>query len=382
MSAYVCWPNWGSEPSVGWELLRAAAQKHDVILMTQSRNIPAIAKGLEIEHISSVEFVGISAPSLLSRFEGRFLLGHLDYILWQVRARRAALATVCRVDVAHHVTFGNDWLPCALHFIKDVPVIWGPVGGSAPVPWQLIRFMSWRGRSRETVREIITRSARAVTATLVRRQGCQVVAVNTDTARRFHSNKLPVLVEPHVAMPPCMNSDGARASFRENSQRRLLFAARLTSWKGPYLALETLKHLPSVWTIDIYGRGPEELALRRHAARLGLGDRVHFRGLVPIENLRLELANADALLFPSMHDASPFTVAEAVRLGCPVVCLDVGGPPLLIQGSNGIAVKADWRAPRRLAAAVLESRRGGPSDRWNTDRLRDILDQWYCAATG
>jgi glycosyltransferase involved in cell wall biosynthesis len=41
------------------------------------------------------------------------------------------------------------------------------------------------------------------------------------------------------------------------------------------------------------------------------------------------VASAAALLHPALHDDSPLTVAEAVSLGTPVICLAHGGPPVV-----------------------------------------------------
>jgi glycosyltransferase involved in cell wall biosynthesis len=47
----------------------------------------------------------------------------------------------------------------------------------------------------------------------------------------------------------------------------------------------------------------------------------------------------DALLFPSLHDSSGNVVLEALSSGLPVVCLDVGGPALLVDPSCGFKVR-------------------------------------------
>jgi glycosyltransferase involved in cell wall biosynthesis len=81
-----------------------------------------------------------------------------------------------------------------------------------------------------------------------------------------------------------------------------------------------------------------------------------------------------------MRDSAPYPVVEAVRVGCPVVCLDAAGPPQLIKDTGGIAVAADGQAPRRLAAAMTVVRRGEPDDRWSLEGLVTRVDGWYAAA--
>jgi glycosyltransferase involved in cell wall biosynthesis len=151
----------------------------------------------------------------------------------------------------------------------------------------------------------------------------------------------------------------------------------LQAWKGPYLALAALRALPNEWRLDFYGDGREREHLELAAEKAGLSGRVQFRGMVAREQVYAALRRADVLLFPSMHDASGYAVAEALALGCPVVCLDIGGPAMLVEQGNGTAVKPTADAPTELAAAMLRARRGKPGMRWRADRLPSIVESWY-----
>jgi glycosyltransferase involved in cell wall biosynthesis len=70
----------------------------------------------------------------------------------------------------------------------------------------------------------------------------------------------------------------------------------------------------------------------------------------------------DAFLFPSLHDSSGNVVLEALSSGLPVVCLDAGGPALLVDPSCGFKVRPG--APQqvvedlaRALAALADDRR-------------------------
>ncbi len=377
--AYVCVPGHGSEPGAGWGFMRAAAQRHEVILMTQPYGVEAVEQALAAEGLELSDVVAFSGPRWLRRFEGRLGLGHLDYFIWQWKAWRAARNLVPRIDVAHHVTFGNDWLPCAFHFLDGAAVVWGPVGGSTPLQWQLSPYLSKRGVAFELIRAILTRTFQRLTALFVRRQGSVVIAGNRDTERVYASLGVPVFVEPDVAIEPAA-SQPTFPPAPENGRRRAVYASRLTAWKGPYLALAAMSRLPAEWELEMFGAGEEDAGVRRRAQELGIAERVHLRGRRPPSDVHAAMATADVLLHPSMHEHASYTVAEAVRAGCPVVCLDVGGPPLLIEGTGGIAVPPDRHAADHLAQAMLRVRRHPPSDRWSVDRLADTVTRWYEAA--
>ncbi len=373
MSAYTCHPGLGSEPGAGWAFLRAAARHHDVVLLTAPFDTDALSAALNEEGLRPVRILHIANP--FAGLRGGAVLGHLDYIVWQYRAWSIARVQQHDVDVAHHVTYGMDWFPSAMHFLRRVPVVWGPVGGTAPAPWRLWRYLSVRGLAREVTREVTTRSNRIVTKALVSRCQCLVIATNREVAAYWRRSGARVVVETQAAVPPA--EEPLMGSRRTDSTKRAVYVARLAAWKGAYLALHALAELPGDWSLDMYGGGPEESGIRARVDRLGISQRVRVLGNRPREEVQKALLDADVLLFPSMHDASGFAVAEAVRVGCPVVCLDVGGPPMLINGTLGIAVAPNRDAPRSLARAMRSVRRGEPSDRWSTERLADRVTEWY-----
>ena len=136
------------------------------------------------------------------------------------------------------------------------------------------------------------------------------------------------------------------------------YAGDLLPLKGVALALRTIALLPG-WRLLVAGAGPDEPRLRRLAAELGLQDRVQFLGWVPRDQLlKLLRDEVDVFLFPSLRDQAPWAVAEARALGLPVVCLDVGGPPLL--GGRAVARAGPAGTVRALAEAVAATAADGP----------------------
>jgi len=122
--------------------------------------------------------------------------------------------------------------------------------------------------------------------------------------------------------------------------------------------------------------------LRRVDGYPGLG-----RGLAPLwravqtfsteerDAVRRTMADeVDALLFPSLHDEAGFVVAEAVAAGLPVVCLDVGGPPLIAGG--GVRPGGHGATAERLAAGLRATlgRAIEPVDLGVDARRHELLD--------
>tara|TARA_R110002020_G_scaffold214865_6_gene422054 strand:+ start:9981 stop:12035 length:2055 start_codon:yes stop_codon:yes gene_type:complete len=299
------------------------------------------------------------------------------YVLWQRELSRAARQLHARVgfDVAHHVTFANDWLPCGLADV-GVPLVWGPVGGASRLPLRALRpWLGARGTATEIVRGFSTGLARRLFGDRTARRAAVVVAQNPDVARRFKRSR-NVVVEPNAALqvPPRGPLDpGAPVAF---------FVARLLAWKGGRLAIDAIADSRlRDWRLEIFGTGYERRQLERRAQKAGIADRVTFHGHRPRSEVLAAQSRATALLFPSMHDQAGWAVAEASAAGIPVVCLPLGGPPVLAD-RNGIIVELGRDLPAAIATALLNAReRGGePHERWAPERLPALVEDWYALA--
>jgi glycosyltransferase involved in cell wall biosynthesis len=78
--------------------------------------------------------------------------------------------------------------------------------------------------------------------------------------------------------------------------------------------------------------------LRNLANKLGVRDSVEFAGQISRQQLKDSLHGYSALVFPSLHDSGGSAVLEALQEGIPVICLDLGGPGVMIDSSCGIVV--------------------------------------------
>lgn len=381
MLAYVCERDVGSEPEAGFNYLRAAAARHQVTVVTHSTFAAGLQYEIDDGHLPPVEIVGLATPEALRRRMGRLGAGHVDYIVWQMRARRYAERELARFDLVHHVTYGSDWMPSAALSLSGIPVVWGSVGGRAPVPWRLARYLPPTSLAVEALREIVTRGLRRWPRRQVRQSGCLVVAKNRETKEYFEASGAQVVINPHVVVLPQPATVEPPTTATPGQRHRAVFVSKLVGWKGPLLAVHALFYLDADWRLEFFGTGPAQERAQRFADRLGVADRILFHGRVPKEDVLQAMRDADVLVFPSMHDTSPMPVAEAGWAGCPVVCLDVAGPPILIQGTPGVAVQPDRHAARRLAEAIRTVRRHPPVTSWSAGRLEASVDSWYTKAT-
>lgn len=350
ISAYACGPGLGSEPGAGWAVVKAAARHARVWVMTRERFAPAIAQALAADSFlaSRVRPVYVDLPDRFLKAKRRHRDVYWYYPLWQREVARVArrLHQEHHFTLLHHATFAVDWMPSGLASLaREVPLVWGPVGGASYVPPELWRWLGVRGTVHEMLRSAATRTVRRLTTGPTAGRAALTVALNADTARRFgHAGE--VVIAPNAVFDDDVPDDGAaaahvRGGHAGDAELNALFVGRLVAWKGVRLALAAVAENPQ-WSLTFVGEGPEREWLESAARKQGLEQRVRFLGQLERPEVLALMGLADALLFPSLHDSCGWVVGEAMTRGLPVVCVDLGGPPaFLADHSQAVPVGRD-----------------------------------------
>ncbi len=191
-----------------------------------------------------------------------------------------------------------------------------------------------------------------------------------------------VVVENGIAAPPAGTDPAPVAAVREQcavpDDGFLVGASgRLVRQKGiPDLleAFAVVHERQNTARLVIQGDGPTRDALLLQARRLGIDDVCTIRpGLGgPADVFRA----SDVVVFPSCWEGLPYTLLEAMAVGCPVVATRVGGmPEAVAAGPAGILVpSAD---PAALARAILDLLGNESLRRESGDRARALMAERY-----
>lgn len=134
---------------------------------------------------------------------------------------------------------------------------------------------------------------------------------------------------------------------------RLVTVASLeTLYKGVDVLLDATARLVEAGTdvgLLLVGDGRSRPAFEERAARLGLTERVEFRGEVPSGGpVRAALDEADLFVMPSRSEGLPRALIEAMARGMPCVGTTAGGIPELL-GDEALVPPGD---PTALAGAI------------------------------
>ena len=150
-------------------------------------------------------------------------------------------------------------------------------------------------------------------------------------------------IDPAPWLPLPRQRAAARQRLAIPADAQLIVcAAVLRPRKGQRVLIDAFARLAPAHPrarLFLAGDGSELVALRQHAQRLGLQDRVALPGAVrPIHDV---LAAADVFCMPSFHEGLCNACLEAGFAGLPQVVSDAGGNgEIVVDGQTGAVVRA------------------------------------------
>jgi glycosyltransferase involved in cell wall biosynthesis len=204
----------------------------------------------------------------------------------------------------------------------------------------------------------------------------QRLVVNSDYMRAelvrngFASNK----IELHPPVPP----DGEPAFHSSFGDRNLVvYAGQIVRGKGVDVLLESLALVKVPFECVILGDGNHRSFCEQLSCKLGLADRVQFKGYVPPDEMKNYHRECSVVVVSSVWP-EPFGMVgiEAMRHGLPVVAFDAGGiKEWLLDGQNGYL--APWMDRAAYAARVEELLRNKTRARQMGERGRQLVAEHY-----
>lgn len=233
--------------------------------------------------------------------------------------------------------------PGYLWKIKDIPFVWGPIGGMELTPeafvheagWKTIAKIklknalnSWQMHHEPRVLKAISRADMLVAAT----GGCYKVL------SEYHGKKNLVLINE----TGCDGILRQERKTKENDDFDILWVGRFIYTKRLDLAIQSIAAMKDNERVRLHVVGEDRESIvapfKRLAEREGVADKVVWHGKVPHEEINELMLKADLFFFTSIMDATSTVIVEALQNGLPIVCFDSCGFGPLVDGTIGAKV--------------------------------------------
>lgn len=349
LSAYACSPIRGSEPGNGWSWATGLAAKgFEVWCFTNTEDEKEIMEAGAKLNLPNLHFVFVRMPFIDKHFldTGSKKI-YLHYAMWKKKAARLAkmMHSEIHFDVAHHVTFGSLQQGNFLWKLKDVKIIFGPVGGGQKA---LPIFKEYFGEAwrTEKIRDLITNWSISFSTNFKNSilKSDYVLVTNPDTfematiGQQSSNDKVHFVADN--AVPDSMKNLSIE-NRKSSTPLRLLWVGRMLPRKGLNLVLESLSRLPANidYTLDIVGGGELFSSLEGWIKKFNLdGRKIHITGQIPFDDVKKYYQHSDVFIFCSLRDSFPAQLTEAMAFGLPVIVLNIHGSAIGVPDNCGIKV--------------------------------------------
>lgn len=201
--------------------------------------------------------------------------------------------------------------------------------------------------------DIMDRPAQVGLQQTVGRAAFAVAVCSYGRSQIFKWIAQPLWDRVHVVRCGLERGYGDAAAPVEGAVRRLVCVGRLSKEKGQLLLLQAAARVRSStsqpFQIVLAGDGPQRAQVQALIESLGLQDCVSITGWLDAAGVQEQLAQASALVVPSLSEGLPVVIMEAMASGRPVIAPYLAGIPELV-----LHERTGWLFPASDVQALAE----------------------------
>lgn len=346
VNAYACSPNMGSEPGMAWNWCVNLAKYCELHIITEGefRNKIEMAL-LTLPQKNNMHFYYNPVSDKIRKMcwnqgDWRF---YKYYRKWQWKAYLMAEEIIKQhhIDIMHQLNMIGFREPGYLWTIKDIPFVWGPIGGLKQFPTAYLEGCGLKMKLFNHIKNIIN-----------------IVQVKFDKRIDKAFNRADLLISSipdsykaikrYKGLDSIIIPETGCFDTQENIIKNFNDECLHIMWVGKFdfrkqlpLALRILKATHnSTFHLDVYGSGNERQVKEAHnlSKNLKLEQVITWHGNQP-NNIVIEaMKKSHIFLFTSISEDTSTVVLEAISNQLPVVCFDTCGMGYVIDKSIGIKV--------------------------------------------
>ncbi len=348
----------GSEPGMGWKFINTLSKEHDLSVIVNAYYKDEIDRYLEENGIET----NIKFYYLKRKKTPEFILKvyppsyYWMYQEWHKRAGELAME-LCKkekFDIVHQLNMVGYREPGYFWKIKDVPFVWGPIGGFCITPWQMLAQMGLYGAVFYGLRNIINALQMRTSCRVKKamRRADALIAATQDgknTIKKLYNREATIIPEVGTVdnIPPLIKKRN------NNEPLRICWCGQHTPGKSLNLLIEALSLYKGNYELHVIGDGRETTKWKKLATKLGVNNIIWYGKVLRSKALEIT-QNSHLFVITSMKDATSTVLLEALSFGLPVIAMDHCGFSNVINEKCGIKIpiKNKKQVVKQLAEAI------------------------------
>ena len=351
ISAYAVSPSWGSEPGMGWNWIINIAKYCNVFVITEGEWKEEILIASEdLPQRKNLHFFFNPVSPKIRKMcwnqgDWRF---YWYYRKWQRKTLRIAkeIISTNKIDILHQLNMVGFREPGYLWKLKELPLVWGPIGGMCKVPVSYINDTDLKNRLFFNLKNIINdfqfkyhprvrkcfKSSNVIAATLDTQQSIEAI----------YKKDVPLINETGTSCSPDLPSRNYSDSASGNQVFRVIWVGRFIFTKRLDIALKSVaKANNKNIQLIICGTG-EDKEISKYkciASTLGIENQVVWKGKVDHSCINALMRESDLLFFTSIIEATSTVILEAVSAGLPILSFNTCGFGPIVKDFAGRCIE-------------------------------------------
>lgn len=348
LNAYAVSPNWGSEPGMGWNWIINLAIYCKVFVITEGEWRKEIEKAIELlPQKNNIHFYYNPIPDKVRKMcwnqgDWRF---YYYYRKWQKKTLKIAQEIIVenKIDVIHQLNMIGFREPGYLWKIKNIPYVWGPIGGMGNIPVAYLMGTDWKQqlfcRLKNTISDLQVKYSPRVKKALNR--GITIAATKEvqDKIKKVYNKDIPLINETG-----CYPKELKKIIKKDNNDTfKILWVGKFDFRKQFNLAVKSISKLANKDQLEFNVIAPfssetQKMTIENLIKDYKIEKITKLWGKIPNLKVQEMMRESDILFFTSISEGTPHVVLEALQNNLPVVCFDTCGQGDIVNSEIGIKI--------------------------------------------
>jgi glycosyltransferase involved in cell wall biosynthesis len=332
--AYACKPNSGSESGVGWNTSIEASRFHDVFVFTHHNNKVHIEEELKKNNYPNLNIYYFKLPNSLS-FIGKYFGMRMDYFFWNLFSIKYLNKKdkESDFDVIHHITF-NQYRSPSFGFFTTKPFVFGPVGGAETINRFFFKDLNFFMRIKEYYRKSKIDVWFFSLLFKIKTNKKIVLYSSYENYKKlnFKSKTIIDSIAYHAIGYSKKDFLSTLLKINNTNTFNMIYAGRAEDWKGLHFLFRALNIVKEEnINLKLVGiRNLEERAkIEKWINNYSIKYTIEIIDFIPRNELLSLLDCTNLFVYPAFRDSGSMSILEASVVGCPTICLKVGGQDIL-----------------------------------------------------